>query len=495
MTIRLKLMWSYGLMLTALIAVGVAAVWSTSQWQKAANELGQMHRYGVQAERLRLGMNRQINYGLDFLSGQAFDPKEYEQILSQSSERFLELKEHRLSPDEADHIEGLEETITEIEFRLERIFSLNSNSAELNAATERPRLREIADEVTSDIAVLNQYYRAQVDLSLKAAAHAGDIATIVIGISVFLVLLQLVVLVLLTQRWLVRPIAMIHRVTEAISQGNLNARVSINTSDEWAELSASVNHMAKSLKRYQERLATRERFSALGEAAAYTAHNIRNPLAGIRAAVQVLQQSGKQISSEDKASLSEIVTTIDRLSLWVRRFLDFAKPLDLQKEMTDINEVMRHALMMSRKNRNAESVHIQMNLDTNLPKVYVDSILIEQSLSAIITNALQSGGDKVKISSEAVTGDDGDMFTELRVSDNGDGISLQMQKRLFNEFATSKSDGTGLGLAQAKKVVSLHGGEIFVASDERSGTEVSIRIPMGKPQSENVTNRETRNKE
>lgn len=488
-------MWSYGLMLTALIAVGVAAVWSTSQWQKAADQLGRMHRYGVQAERLRLGMNRQINYGLDFLSGQAFDPKEYEHILSQSGERFLELKEHQLSPDEADHIEGLEETITEIEFRLERIFSLNSNSAELNAATQRPRLREIADEVTSDIAVLNQYYRAQVDLSLKAAGDAGNIATIVIGVSVFLVLLQLVVLVLLTQRWLVRPIAMVHRVTEAISQGDLNARVSLETSDEWAELSASVNHMAKSLKKYQERLATRERFSALGEAAAYTAHNIRNPLAGIRAAVQVLQQSGDRLSSEDQTSLSDIVTTIDRLSLWVRRFLDFAKPLDLQKEMTDINEVLRNALMMSKENTTTGSVHIQMNLDTNLALAYVDSILIEQSLSAIITNALQSGGNKVIISSEAVTGYDGDMFTELRVSDNGEGISPQMQKRLFTDFATSKSDGTGLGLAQAKKVVSLHGGEIFVASDERSGTEVSIRIPMGEPLTADTANRETQDKE
>ena len=64
MTIRSKLMWSYLVMLTALLAVGVTAVWATRHWQEAAEELQRMHGYGVQAERLRLGLYRQINYGL-----------------------------------------------------------------------------------------------------------------------------------------------------------------------------------------------------------------------------------------------------------------------------------------------------------------------------------------------------------------------------------------------------------------------------------------------
>jgi len=105
---------------------------------------------------------------------------------------------------------------------------------------------------------------------------------------------------------------------------------------------------------------------------------------------------------------------------------------------------------------------------------------MEQALSAIMTNALQSGGSEVSIRSRTVSGEDGDLFAEIVVDDNGEGISRQMQEKLFTVFATSKSDGTGLGLAQAKKVIGLHGGEIIVSSTAGEGTEILIKIPIVK---------------
>ncbi len=110
----------------------------------------------------------------------------------------------------------------------------------------------------------------------------------------------------------------------------------------------------------------------------------------------------------------------------------------------------------------------------------IDSILIEQALMTIVTNAYEAVERDGAILIETVLSSGGEdrNFVEIVISDNGKGVPAEMQPKLFRAFMTSKEGGTGLGLAQAKKVVDIHGGEINLESSRGRGTTVTIRLPV-----------------
>lgn len=479
MTIRARLLISYFIMLLVLVVVGSASVWTLKRWNQAADDLAVMRRQGLKAERLQSDMTGLVESGLDFLD---LEPESMERFSAEQQKivsNLAELREGATTALEIDHIEGFAETQYELAWVLEGIISQSedSDSAPSRSKT-RLRLREIGNEVAEDVAVLLQYYRTQVDLSVAAAERSGRYAAWVIGGALVAAAVQLVVLFILIRRWLVRPIESITTVTESISTGDFDSRVDLAGSDEWGRLGRSINEMARSLKKFHQQLATRERLSTLGEVAAYTAHNIQNPLAGIRAAAQVTMKNMAQNDPEGRESLEGIIGSVDRLSLWIKRFLNFAKPLELQKEPSDLCQITRQAIALAGQSQPDSRVEISQTSIKPLPKVAVDALLLEQTIVSIITNAVEAGSAKISVETESGTEDTGEEWVELTIRDNGRGIAEAMQAKLFGAFVTDKKNGTGLGLAQAKKIVDLHGGELSVASRRGEGTTVTIRLPF-----------------
>lgn len=468
----------YGIMIVSLMLVGFFCIRAILGWRQAARELSEIHRQSLRAEQLRAEAHREIYYALDYLSGEKSARQEFEKIEKIAPDLLNILKSSSLTTEEFDHIEGLEETHFELVWIVKKFFERGENlNGDLNIPAARERLREIGDEVTDDVASINQYYRSQENRRTAAAAEAGVFAAYVVGATAVVALVQFVALAFFLQRWLVRPIVMLNDAARSISGGNLDTRITLKSKDEWGQLSSAINDMTSSLKTSQQRLRTHERFAALGEIAAYSAHNIRNPLAGIRAAAQNLSDDPALTDSDVKQSMHDIINTIDRIDMWLKRLLEFARPLELEYSLTDINGLAEETLRLSERPFVDKKVRIQRRLQPDLPRILVDPVLIEQALAAVVTNAFEAVDDRGSIVIET-SRDDNSQHISIKLTDNGRGVPEHIQPRLFRAFMSSKDGGTGLGLAQAKKIIDMHGGRISLESSPGKGTMVSIYLPL-----------------
>lgn len=480
MKIRSRLLLIYGIMIILLLLVGFFSLTSILNLGKAADELSELYAQSIRAEQLRWNTQRQINYSLDFILGDKGAEVEFGNIQENTQSLIDELRANSKNDIETDLIEALEETQYELVWLMNRFFEIDLQDPSVSNLLEtRERLREIGDEVSDDVVTLNRYYSQQQSNKLNAASGAGKTVAWVIGAISALALLQFIALVILSQRWLVKPIGDLNKAAAAISGGNLDINIEFPGKNEWGELADSINKMADSLKETLQQLAVHERSAAMGELAAYASHNIRNPLAGIRAAAQVIISEAKSNDNELSQSLKEIIETIDRMDNWLKRLLEFARPLEPQIEPTDINKLVKESVEIAGKSYPHKKIRFDWKLSENLPISPVDPILLEQAVMAIAANSFEALDSQGKISVKTCLLESEDKKAiEISISDNGKGVPSEIQPKLFRAFMTSKNGGTGLGLAQARKIIDIHGGEINLESSAGGGTVVTVRIPL-----------------
>ncbi len=232
--------------------------------------------------------------------------------------------------------------------------------------------------------------------------------------------------------------------------------------------------MDKALKRA-------EQMKLVGEWAAGLAHEIKNALAGIKISIEVMAEE-PALDEEDRDSVVKAVDEIKRIELLLKRMLNFAKPPELQLFVTNVNELLDNALNYSIRPAsaseiNAPEVSVVKDYDIHLPVTMADRLQLRQVFMNIIMNAneaMQNNGTlMLKTSYDAVTNN---IFVEI--SDDGEGLEKEIIDKIFNPFFTTKSKGSGLGLAISKRIVELHGGDIYVENKSGGGVLFTIRIPM-----------------
>lgn len=228
-----------------------------------------------------------------------------------------------------------------------------------------------------------------------------------------------------------------------------------------------------------------ERLEAVAELSASLAHEIKNPLASIRSAVEQLGRSPR--ANEDERSLSElIVRESDRLSRLLSEFLDFARVRVTRIGPVDLAMVARDATsLVSTHPDRPEGVLVQCDLPVDGFIVEGDEDLLHRAVFNLALNAVQAstGPGAVRVELAPLTSDDapaGVSFDRggvaLRVSDEGGGIPDEIRDRLFDPFFTTKPGGSGLGLSVVHRAIESHRGFVFVDSDAR-GTRVTVLLP------------------
>ncbi|MFM9995099.1 MAG: ATP-binding protein [Phycisphaerales bacterium] len=286
----------------------------------------------------------------------------------------------------------------------------------------------------------------------------------IVGASLGLLVLAGALAVVLVRRWVMRPVGALRDAAARIASGDLSHRIPVSGGDELALLSTEVNQMAGTIATMQEERVDRERLAAVGEMVRRIAHNLRNPLAGIRSLAE-LSRGGLPDGAPIRENQDRIVRTVDRFEGWLKGLLNATTPLRCTPRPIAVADWIGRVVEPLRPLAAARGVEIQQLTEGAPPQANLDPIHMEQAIVALVTNAIQASpnGSRVTVSAQAAppSPNAGNSW-ELRVSDQGEGVANELRDKIFRPYFTTKRDGTGIGLAVARQVVDQHGGRIWV---------------------------------
>jgi two-component system, LuxR family, sensor kinase FixL len=224
--------------------------------------------------------------------------------------------------------------------------------------------------------------------------------------------------------------------------------------------------------RMEERLREQTALARLGEMAAVIAHEVKNPLAGIRGAIQVI---GGRLPKEsrDAAVVKEIVTRIDALNELMKDLLLFARPPVPHPVLLDLGSLIRTTADLLSADPALKGVAI--DIQGQVPPVQADADLLKIVFHNLLVNGAHAmqGQGRIDVTLQPVNG-----HCEVTVHDAGPGIPTEVLEKIFTPFFTTKARGTGLGLPTAKRIIEAHSGTISVRCPPGGGTTVALALPL-----------------
>ncbi len=281
-------------------------------------------------------------------------------------------------------------------------------------------------------------------------------------------------------RTVTRPLGVITgAMREVARSGDLTRRIPEPPATRWDDedaklLARTFNTMTESIRRFQREAAQRERLSSLGRLSTVIAHEIRNPLMIIKAAVRPLR---KETTPEQLHRIgADIEEEIARLNRIVSEVLDFARPIKFDLAPADLNDICRSAAAAVWAGESAW--HARLELDPQVGAVVIDAERLRQAVVNVLGNARQAaegagGAPLVLLRTERR-----EASARIVIRDNGTGISPDNLPRVFDPFFTTKRAGSGIGLAITRNIIEGLGGTIAVAASHSGGTEFVIELPV-----------------
>jgi nitrogen-specific signal transduction histidine kinase len=229
-----------------------------------------------------------------------------------------------------------------------------------------------------------------------------------------------------------------------------------------------------------------DRLAALGQLSAGLAHEVRNPLGVIKGSAEMLHKVLKTDEALSSELANNISSEVNRLNALISRFLDFARPTQIEKRPESIPALVDRALKAVHDRWPDAAVAVERQYATSLPKVPVDAELCQQVFTNLFLNAYEAlaGGDgKIRVAISEThdaggTQDTGRLGVLVEIEDNGPGIPAELTEQIFNPFFTTKKTGVGLGLSIVSKIVDDHRGWIRVAAEKDKGACFKIFLPM-----------------
>lgn len=233
-----------------------------------------------------------------------------------------------------------------------------------------------------------------------------------------------------------------------------------------------------SIREMELQLINSEKLMTIGQLAAGTAHEIRNPLTSIKGFVQLVEQKLNELQIKDLAPYIEtILTEINRLNKITTEFLDFAKPQKAKVELVNINELISEVMFLVEHEALRKEINIAKILDEPSPSVRGDRHQLTQVFLNIANNAFQSIPAQGSFTIKTYQIPESSRLS-IDFIDNGNGIPNEVLSKIFNPFFTTKDDGTGMGLAVSNRIIQTHQGEIKVSSKAGKGTVFSVILPI-----------------
>jgi len=328
---------------------------------------------------------------------------------------------------------------------------------------------------------------------------------LIFSTAITLVLMAAAVNLLLT-RLVRRPIGLLTETMSQVERGDLNVEVSLATEDELGRLAKSFNSMVQKLsqaqkeleRQHQQQMLQVRHLASLGELAASVVHEVKNPLAGIKLAIQVLAKE-PELSAGHRGTIEEIMHSVERLDKTMADLLSYSRMRPPELQPVSLHEVLEVALSFIKEECQIAGVRVEKQFDSTLPPLALDSGQMERAFLNLFLNALQAmpGGGRLTIQTKvhksgdhlregfpifASSGQEAG-WAEVSVTDTGEGIQPEVLGEIFRPFFTTKAKGTGLGLSLAQRIIEQHQGQIFAESRVGVGTTFYLRLPIPSPAS------------
>ena len=279
----------------------------------------------------------------------------------------------------------------------------------------------------------------------------------------------------LLRNWVLKPVDALKEAVEIHARGELDYRVSVQSDDELGMLARAVNDSAESLRNIQERLVQQERLAAIGEVAASIAHNIRNPLASIRANAQsALAEPGHDPARRER--LEQMIATVDSLSRWLRELLMVNRPIELSHTTVNVDEIIERVIDVVTPTARRHDIDVRFTEGAGA-RLHVDAPRIEQALLAIVENAIEASPPHTQVTIAALNANGNPNWIELAVRDRGSGISAEIMASTQHPYFSTKPGGTGIGVHLARRIAQAHGGDLAFHNGVPGGTIVTLRLP------------------
>jgi signal transduction histidine kinase len=303
--------------------------------------------------------------------------------------------------------------------------------------------------------------------------------------TAFLAVLAATLLSYAVARTVTRPLgAITATMREMASTGDLTRKITLSSNARWDDedarlLATTFNTMTQSIARFQREAAQRERLSSLGRLSTVMAHEIRNPLMIIKAALRGLKQEPVP-SDQVRSAVADIDEEVARLNQLVSGVLDFARPILFELAPLDLNALCEDAARAVDATE-GPALQVALHLDRSLGPIVTDGERVRLALVNVLTNARHAvlartsppPDEPIRLTTFRTAA--GRIVIETR--DHGVGIAPDDLARVFDPYFTTRRTGTGLGLAISRNIIEGLGGTISVASRLESGTDVRIELP------------------
>ncbi|MBN1368587.1 MAG: PAS domain S-box protein [Dehalococcoidales bacterium] len=230
----------------------------------------------------------------------------------------------------------------------------------------------------------------------------------------------------------------------------------------------------------RDRLYLTDRLASIGEMAAGVAHELNNPLTGIIGLAELLLNTGKDYTEENKEDLRLISVEAQRAADVVKNLLTFARRHEPTAQPVEVNSIIENVIKLRAYEHRVNNIEVITMFNNNLPKVMADQFQLQQVFLNLVLNAEQAIMDAKKGGKITITTENTKEGIKLSFADNGPGIASENIRKIFTPFFTTKEvgKGTGLGLSICYGIVSNHGGKIYAQSKASKGATFIIELPL-----------------
>ena len=457
-----------------IILAATAGAIGIHLWEKSSQEASRISLLVVEVQQTRGDLYRQMKELFDaYFLDDATARKEYSDFTFSIEKHFDQLQTITVGEAEKSAINELHASykkfVVETPALFEQYQRLSNDKTKhaLNTDIETGLFKRFEDILAHTEKLLNQK-QAQLN---KQLVETKRTATILLIIPLILAILLLIFSRVFLKRAIVKPIGDVLKATAEISAGNLTYKAPEEGVAELASVSQAINEMAEKLASSQEALVRTEKQAAQGLLVPMLAHNIRNPLASIRATAQVMDDP--EHDTETRLSLRGIIDTVDRLERWTGALLAYLLPLKPQPENTSLQEIVNGALAPLQQKIRERSIAFIL---PNWPKttaIYTDQHLLEQVIYNLILNAIDASS---KNSTIEITLKVAPTKYTLLLLDQGCGMPFTPDPSAMSA-PTTKRFGTGIGIPFAFKVCDVLAGELKFEARHEGGTAITILLP------------------